>query len=136
MPTLNQTKALEEAAQRLAKHAGRDYSKIRMVDHYLRRKGRKDPAIGALVAEADAIVRPLFDRITDLEAEGDLLRHRLRICHTETRALVEHLQGLPRRLPSHLDQEHAGFEVRAWLQAEVDRAPVPPYAGPAGAVQP
>ncbi len=136
MSALNQTKALEDAAQRLARRAGFDYSKIRMIDHYLQIKGRNDSEISALVAEADAIVRPLFDHITDLEAECDLLRHRLRVCHTETRALAEHLLGLPWRLPAALAKEHAGIELRGWLQAEIERAPVPPYASPASEAKP
>ena len=85
MPTLNQTKALEEAAQRLAKHAGRDYSKIRMVDHYLRRKGRKDPAIADLVAEADAIVRVEYEHARAARQLAAVVAHDLERHHARRR---------------------------------------------------
>ncbi|OEC32901.1 hypothetical protein SAMN05216600_12854 [Pseudomonas cuatrocienegasensis] len=128
MPAFNQTKALEAAAQRLAAHAGHDYSAERMVDHYLRRARRADPVIRDLVAEADAIVRPLLDTITDLEAEGDLLQHRLRQCHTEGRNLADYVRALANRLPSHLEAHWPSGELRAWLIAEAAKAPYPPYS--------
>ena len=49
MMNLNQPKALEAAAQALAKHFGHDYSDIRMTDHYLRKKRPPDRQIVALV---------------------------------------------------------------------------------------
>lgn len=128
MLVFNQTKALEAAAQRLAAHTGHDYSAERMVDHYLRRNHRTDPAISALVAEADAIVRPLLDTITDLEAEGDLLQHRLRQCHTEGRNMADYVRALADRLPSHLEAHWPSGELRAWLKTEVAQAPFPPYS--------
>lgn len=128
MRAFNQTKALEAAAQRLAANAGHDYSSERMVDHYLRRGKRADPAICALVADADAIGRPLLDTITDLEAEGDLLQHRLRQCHTEGRNLADYVRALASRLPSHLEAHWPSGELRAWLSNEVKQAPFPPYS--------
>ena len=67
MMTLNQPKALEAAAQALAKHFGHDYSEIRMTDHYLRKKRRPDRQVVALVELADRLLRPHFDAITDLD---------------------------------------------------------------------
>lgn len=128
MPAFNQTKALEAAAQRLATLGGHDYSAERMVDHYLRRARRADPVIRGLVAEADAIVRPLLDTITDLEAEGDLLQHRLRQCHAEGRNMADYVRALASRLPSHLEAHWPSGELRAWLIAEVAQAPFPPYS--------
>jgi hypothetical protein len=137
MPALDQTKALEAAAQRLAKHGGLDFSEIRMVDHYLSRTRKKpNPMVVALVAEADAIIRPLLDTITDLEGERDLLQHRQRQCHTEGRNLADFVRALPDRLPSHLEAHWPGGELRAWLAAEVAAAPFPPYSATAAQVQP
>jgi hypothetical protein len=128
MPAFNQTKALEAAAQRLATHCGHDYRAERMVDHYLGRAGRADPVIRELVAAADAIVRPLLDAITDFEAEGDLLQHRLRQCHGEGRNLADYVRALANRLPSNLEAHWPSGELRAWLTAEVAKAPYPPYS--------
>jgi len=127
MAAINQTRALEAASQRLAAHTGRDCSNIRMVDHYLKRIRRPDPAIVALVTEADAIVRPLIDAATDLEAECDLLRHRLRVCRTEGRNLVDYVRAMPDRLPEQLNGEWAGVELATWLRGEVERAPFPTH---------
>lgn len=136
MPAFEQNKALEAAAQRLATHGGLDFAGVRMVDHYLKRVRKPNPIVVALVAEADAIIRPLLDSITDLEGERDLLQHRMRQCHTEGRNLADFVRALPERLPSHLEAQWPQGELRAWLAAEVAAAPFPPYSAAAGQVQP
>lgn len=136
MPALEQTKVLEAAAQRLAVHGGLDFAAIRMVDHYLKRVRRPNPIVVSLVAEADAILRPLLDTITDHEGEAALLRHRLHQCHTEGRNLADYVRAMPSRLPSHLEAQWPQGELRAWLLAEVAGAPFPPYSAAAGQVQP
>lgn len=136
MPALEQTKALEAAAQRLATHGGLNFAEIRMVDHYLKRVRKPNPIVAALVGEADAIIRPLLDKITDLEGEAELLQHRLRQCHTEGRNLADFVRALPDRLPTHLEAQWPKGELRAWLTTEVGAAPFPPYSAAAGQVQP
>lgn len=125
---INQHKALEQAAQALAKVAGRDYSDIRMTDHYLRRKRRPDPVVADLVAKADAILRPFLDSIIDLEDECALLRLRIKNCHEEARSLAEYIRAIPGRLPSHLDQEFGTIQFRTWLTQQIEAAPLPHYA--------
>ncbi|MCF4980768.1 hypothetical protein GIW56_22800 [Pseudomonas gessardii] len=126
--TINQHKAIEQTAQALAKIAGRDYSDIRMTDHYLRRKRRPDPVVAGLVAQADAILRPFLDNIVDLEDECALLRLRIKSCHEEARSVAEYIRAIPGRLPSHLDQEFGAIQFRTWLTQQIEAVPLPYYA--------
>lgn len=130
MMNLNQPKALEAAAQALAKHFGHDYSDIRMTDHYLRKKRRPDRQIVALVELADELLRPHFDSITDLEDQLSLLQLRIRSVQEEARNLADYMRALPGRLPAHLDKEFDAIQFRTWLKDQVKAAPFPHYAKP------
>lgn len=130
MMTLNQPKALEAAAQALAKHFGQDYSEIRMTDHYLRKKRRPDRQIVAFVALADELLRPHFDSITDLEDQLALVQLRIRTVQEEARNLADYMRAMPDRLPAHLDKEYDAIQFRTWLRDQAKAAPIPHYAKP------
>lgn len=130
MMSLNQPKALEAAAQALAKHFGQDYSEIRMTDHYLRKKRRPDRQIVAFVELADRLLRPHFDAITDLDDQVALLQLRIRSVQEEARNLADYMLALPGRLPAHLNKEHDAIQFRAWMKDQVKAAPFPHYTKP------
>lgn len=123
MPAINQATILESAAQRLAKWRGRDYSDLRMLDHYLERVEKPRRAVAAIVQIADEITRPLLDIIADLEAEDALLQGRLRAMRNDLQTLVEYYSALPDRLPEHLEETFTGAELKAWLAREIAGAP-------------
>jgi hypothetical protein len=121
---------LERGAQRLAALLQEDYSRTRMVDHYLGTVTPADPRIVEIVTTASDVLQPLLERLDDSEAEQILLNHRLRICRANNQNLADYLATLPGRLPLP-GADLARADVLTWLQAEVDRAPKPAAGAPA-----
>lgn len=113
---------LEHGAQRLATLLRENYSRTRMVEHYLGTVNPADPRIVEIVTAASDVLQPLFDRLDDSEAERVLLNHRLRICRANNQNLADYLATLPGRLPLP-GADLARADVLTWLQAEVDSAP-------------
>ncbi|NPZ19490.1 hypothetical protein DZ956_022200 [Pseudomonas aeruginosa] len=128
--TASQAHALEAAAQRIAAAMRRDYSAVRMLDHYFGQVRKPDPKIVAIVKAADEIVRPLLDSIQLGEDDKTLLQHRIRTCQAECVELADYVRALPGRLPEHIDGSVGGVPFRNWLEHEIAAAPVPHYARP------
>lgn len=119
---INQAVTLEQAAQKLATWLNHDYSAIKMIEHYLGTASPVDPVIAQIVANANTILQPVFDALSDAETESRLLAHRLHSCRAEFRNLSDYARALPDRLPATGDA-HQHAQVKAWLESEIAGAP-------------
>lgn len=120
--SINQAATLELASQKLAAWLKLDYSAVRMIEHYLGTANPVDPAIAQIVTNANTILQPLFDEISDSETESRLLAHRLHSCRAEFRNLADYVRALPDRLPA-IGDEHQHAQTKAWLEGEIAAAP-------------
>lgn len=119
---INQAVTLEQAAQKLATWLKLDYSAVKMIEHYLGTASPVDPVIAQIVANANTILQPVFDALSDAETESRLLSHRLHSCRAEFRNLSDYVRALPDRLPA-IGDAHQHAQAKAWLENEITGAP-------------